>query len=90
MNNDFIERNAGVGNELFTIGLRLSRTFPLGEKVRMEGLAEAFNAFNHRNNLTRNGVFGTGVYPANPSPTFGQINSVNDPRVIQFALRFKF
>lgn len=56
----------------------------------MEAIAEAFNGLNHRNNLTRNGVFGTGAYSSNPSATFGQINSVNDPRVIQFALRFKF
>jgi hypothetical protein len=37
-----------------------------------------------------NGVFGTGAYPANPSPTFQQITAVNDTRSLQFALRFHF
>ena len=56
----------------------------------MEGLAEAFNALNHRNNLTRNGAFGAGAYPANPSATFGQVTAVNDPRSLQLALRVRF
>jgi len=39
----------------------------------MEGIAEAFNMLNHRNNLTLNGTFtGAGVYRLNPSATFGQ------------------
>jgi hypothetical protein len=53
-------------------------------------MAEAFNVFNHRNNLTKNGTFGSGLYPANPSAAFGQVTAVNDPRVMQFALRVSF
>jgi hypothetical protein len=56
----------------------------------LEGLAEAFNLLNHRNNLTRNGVFGSGAYPSNPSPSFGQVTAVNDPRSMQLALRLRF
>jgi hypothetical protein len=40
--------------------------------------------------VTLNGVFGTGVYPTNPLPTFGQITAVNDPRSFQVALRLGF
>ena len=90
VNGQFIPRNAGIGNDLFSVNLRLSRTFALSERVRMEALAEAFNALNHRNNLLRNGNFGTGAYPSSPSPTFGQITAVNDPRSLQLALRFRF
>ena len=90
INGVFIERNAGIGNDLFTLGARLSRSFTLTERVKMEAIAEAFNALNHRNNLTRNGSFGAGTYPANPSATFGQITAVNDPRSLQLALRFRF
>jgi hypothetical protein len=90
VNGAFISRNAGIGNDLFTVNLRVSRTFTLSERLRMEALAEAFNSLNHRNNLTRNGVFGAGAYPASPSATFGQITGVNDPRSLQFALRFRF
>ena len=69
---------------------RLSRIFPVTERVRLEAMAEAFNTLNHRNNLTLNGAFGSGAYPTNPSPAFGQVTAVNDPRVVQLALRIRF
>jgi len=90
VNGDFIGRNVGLGNDLFTVGGRLTRSFRVGERIRIEWIAEAFNALNHRNNLTRNGVFGSGAYPANPSTTFGQVTAVNDPRLLQLALRAHF
>ena len=90
VNGAFIERNAGIGNDLFTIGARLSRAFTLTDRVKMEAIAEAFNALNHRNNLIRNGAFGAGAYPSSPAATFGQITAVNDARSLQFALRFRF
>ncbi|MEO8027964.1 MAG: carboxypeptidase regulatory-like domain-containing protein [Bryobacteraceae bacterium] len=90
VNGDFIGRNAGVGADFFSVNARLSRSFRIGETFRIEALAEAFNAFNHRNDLTRNGTFGSGAYPANPSPSFGQITAVQDARVLQFAMRVRF
>jgi hypothetical protein len=90
VNGAFINRNAGTGSDFFSVNLRASRTFRLSERLRMEVLAEAFNALNHRNNLTKNGVFGAGAYPSSPSPGFGQVTAVNDPRAMQFALRFRF
>jgi hypothetical protein len=90
VNGDFIGRNVGTGNDFFSLSVRLSRTFALGERWRLEALAESFNALNHRNNLTRNGTFGTGVYPFAPLPTFGQATAVNDPRSVQLALRLRF
>ena len=90
VNGQFIERNAGSGADFFGVNLRLSRTFRVTERVRLEAFAEGFNALNHRNDLTRNGVFGAGVYPSSPSATFGQITSVQDPRSGQIALRLRF
>ena len=86
----FIERNAGVGPDFFSWSLRLSRTFKVGQRVRVEGLAEVFNVTNRLNVVTMNGVFGSGTYPTNPSPTFGQVTGVNDPRAAQFAVRVRF
>ena len=86
----FIERNAGVGPDFFSWSLRLSRTFNVGQRVRVEGLAEVFNVTNRLNVMTMNGVFGSGAYPTNPSPTFGQVTGVNDPRAAQFAVRVRF
>jgi len=90
VNGGFIGRNVGVGNDLFTVNARVSRTFQMTERLRLEAIAEAFNLLNHRNNLTRNANFGSGVYPVNPSPTFGQITAANDPRSLQLALRLRF
>jgi len=90
VNGAFIGRNTGVGNDLFTVSARLSRTFQMTERWRLEAMAEAFNLLNNRNNLTKNANFGSGAYPANPSSTFGQILSVNDPRSLQLALRLRF
>jgi len=86
----FINRNAGTGFDFFNLNARLSRTFPVGERLRLEGIAEAFNLLNHVNGVTLNGTFGTGVYPTNPSATFKQITAVADPRTLQLALRLTF
>jgi hypothetical protein len=90
VNGSYIGRNAGTGNDFFSMSLRLSRTFLITERLRLEALAEAFNALNHRNNLTLNGSFGAGAYPFSPSAAFGQVTAVNDPRVAQFAVRLHF
>jgi hypothetical protein len=90
VNGAFISRNAGTGFDFVNLNARLSRTFRLTERMRLEGIVEGFNLLNRVNGVTRNGVFGTGAYPTNPSPTFGQTTSVGDPRSFQLALRFTF
>ncbi len=85
-----IGRNTGIGFDLFTLNARLSRTFPLSDRLHLETIAEAFNALNHRNNSIPNGTFGTGPYPSNPNPTFAQPTAVGDPRSLQLALRLAF
>ena len=86
----FIGRNTGIGFDSFTLSARLSRTFALGERLHLEGLVEGFNALNHRNNLIPNGTFGSGSFPFNPVPGFGQATAVGDPRSLQLALRLTF
>ena len=44
VNGTFIDRNAGVGNDLFSLTARISRVFSLRERVRLEAIAESFNA----------------------------------------------
>ena len=90
VNGAFIERNAGVGPDFFSVSARLSRSFRVRERVRVEGLVEVFNLTNRRNVVTLNGNFGSGAYPTNPSSAFGQVTGVNDPRAAQFAVRVKF
>jgi len=90
INGVFINRNAGSGFDFFNLNARLSRSFALTERLRMEALIEGFNLTNHLNGVTLNGVFGTGAYPTNPSPTFKQITAVDDPRSFQLAVRLSF
>jgi hypothetical protein len=89
LNGTFIDRNAGTAAGFLSANLRLSRWFPVGA-ARLEAVVEVFNVTDHRNDLTRNGNFGSGTYPTNPSATFNQITAVGDPRTLQFALRLKF
>jgi hypothetical protein len=70
--------------------MRLSRTFAVGKGVRLEGQVEAFNLTNRVNRVTLNTNFGTGPYPASPSPVFGQVTAVGDPRSLQFGIRLRF
>jgi hypothetical protein len=90
VNGVFIDRNAGSGFDFFNLNARLSRTFQIRERLRLEGIAEAFNLLNHVNGVTLNGTFGSGAYPGNPSPSFKQITAVADPRTLQLALRLSF
>lgn len=86
----FIERNAGVGSDFFSLSLRVSRAFRVTGRVEVEGLAEASNLTNRRNALTRNTNFGSGPYPTSPSATFGQITAVGEPGSFQLGLRLRF
>jgi hypothetical protein len=90
VNGAYIDRNAGIGPDFFSLGVRVSRTFRIGDRLQLEGLIEGFNLTNRENVVTLNGNFGTGIYPTNPSPTFGQITAIGDPRSLQFGIRAKF
>jgi hypothetical protein len=90
VNGAFIDRNAGIGSDFFSLSARVSRSFRIGGRVELEGLAETFNLTNRRNDLTRNTNFGPGAYPTNPSSTFGQVTAVGEPRSSQFAVRLRF
>jgi hypothetical protein len=44
-----VSRNNFVGEPLHRVDLRLQRGFGLGGRVRLDGILEVFNAFNHAN-----------------------------------------
>jgi outer membrane receptor protein involved in Fe transport len=87
---EFIARNSGEGSAFVNLTARVSRRFPLAGRVHLELLAEGFNLTNHRNVVTRNTNFGSGAYPTNPSPNFGQITAVGESRSFQFGARVRF
>lgn len=86
----FIPRNSGTGPTTFTLSARLSRSFRIHDRVRVEGMLEAFNLTNHRNVVSYNANFGAGAYPTSPSTNFGQVLAVADPRSLQLAARLRF
>jgi hypothetical protein len=77
------------------LDLRLSRRFAIGEKAKIEILAEAFNFFNRTQvtnvNTTAYTLSGTTL---TFSPTFGQTTGADSTlfreRQVQLALRFEF
>ncbi len=77
-----LSRNAGTGFDLFNVNARLSRTFPLTDRLSLEAIAEAFNVLNHVNGVSLNGV--------STSPSFRQMTAAGDPRTLQVALRVHF
>jgi len=96
-----ISRNAGQGFPSFTINTRLSRTFALGERFKLQGMAEAFNLVNTRNDLFPSGSLGSSCYYPSLTPTpgnlacvvpstFGQPTNSADPRNIEFAAKLSF
>jgi hypothetical protein len=90
LNGQFIRRNAGNGCDFLNVNVRLSRTFAIGERFRLQMVADAFNLLNHISGVTINGTFGSGLYPTHPAPTFGQITALADPRTAQFGLRLSY
>lgn len=90
VNGQFIERNAGVGTAFVSLNARVSYTLRFAGRWQCEVLAEGFNLTDHVNVVTRNTNFGAGAYPTNPSPTYGQITAVGDPRAFQFGARLRF
>jgi hypothetical protein len=74
-------RNAYEGPGKRVVDLSLVRQFPFGTQ-RLEARIEAFNAFNW---------FRWGNPVTNfSSATFGRILSADDPRIMQFAVKYSF
>ncbi|HET6932419.1 MAG TPA: carboxypeptidase regulatory-like domain-containing protein [Candidatus Acidoferrum sp.] len=64
--------------------MSFSKSTPIKERLRMEFRADIFNVWNHAQFYTVDGNI------SNQGSTFGQVLHVRDPRLVQFALKFKF
>jgi hypothetical protein len=86
-------RNFGLTHSYMSLDLRLARLVPLGERVRLELIAEGFNLFNRFNEAAAspfiddvrafNQRAGNGRYYSRPTAAF-------DPRQFQFGLKLNF
>jgi hypothetical protein len=84
--NTTVPRNALQGLPLHKVDLRVSKTFTLVGNVKIQGIAEVFNLFDHEN-------FGSYNAQVN-STTFGQprqdLGNAYRPRTGQFAFKLSF
>jgi len=105
-NNDRVgiePRNTFRGDTYQTIDTRVSRTFAVTERTRLEALAEAFNLLNTLNVHYYNTAYGASDFcPAggptycgtgpfyiegSPNPSYGTPRALFNPRQLQLALR---
>jgi carboxypeptidase family protein/TonB-dependent receptor-like protein len=83
-------RNTHEGDTVRRVDLRISRGFRLGGTRTMQVIAEAFNIFNTVNFTNFNMTWGAGAYPDSPVATFGRPTLADDPRIVQFGIRYTF
>jgi hypothetical protein len=81
-----LERFFLNGPTYFNVDASLFKNIRFGESTRLQLRAEAFNLFNRTNFAVTN----TRQLQNINSPTFGQVFTTFDPRVLQFAARFEF
>jgi len=86
-------RNFGLTHSYMSLDLRVAKLVPLGERLRLELIAEGFNLFNRFNEAAAspfiddvrafNQRAGNGRYYSRPTAAF-------DPRQFQFGLKLNF
>ena len=83
-----------VGPPSFGIDLAISKLFQVRENQKIEVRGEAFNVTNSlrrdplgNNNTTYNPA---DFYTFSSTATFGQIRNAQDPRIMQFAVKYVF
>jgi hypothetical protein len=83
-----IGRNTARGFDFASFDLRVSRTFRMTERWRVQALVESFNTLNRANWTLPNNVIGSGS--GAPLATFGRATAAYDPRQVQVGLRLSF
>ena len=81
-----VPRNNLVGNPLHRVDVRLQKSFPIVSKVKIDGMIETYNLFNHEN---------FGSYTTNmASAQFGRPSAnaalAYQPRMMQLGIKFTF
>ena len=82
-----VERNSGTLPAFATVDVRASRRFPLFGRASVDAILDVFNLFNRTNYTEINNIFGTGAYPDNPLPAFGQFERAGPPLQVQLGAR---
>jgi hypothetical protein len=92
-------RNIGRGPAFSSADARLSRSFHLSDKTRLELSLEGFNLLNHTNFLRLNNIVGPVTLSQLPNPLVGSVGNIGtplafvsayDPRELQVAVKVKW
>lgn len=83
---EVVPRNALKGEPLHKVDVRVSKDVSLGGGVRLTGIAEVFNLFNHANFGRYNGQFNASTF-GEPRQNLGNAYL---PRVLQLAAKLSF
>ncbi len=75
-------RNNVIGPRFVNLDMSLQKQWDLREAMNLQFRVDAFNLFNHPNFNLPGRIFG--------ASNFGVISSAQDPRELQFALKFEF
>jgi hypothetical protein len=82
-------RSFGAGPRFVNTDLSFIKHFRLREQMHLDFRAEFFNLLNHPQFFLSGGS--SGMQDSNQTATFAVVNeTVNNPRVIQFALKLMF
>jgi hypothetical protein len=84
-----LERNGIVGPGTKVVDLALVRLFRFGTHT-IEARAEAFNAFNWFNPSTNPATINNSPVVNLNNVQFGRITAADDPRILQFAVKYSF
>jgi hypothetical protein len=85
-----IGRNIGLlpGEQRFDA--RITKRIRAGDRSTVMLTLDVLNVFNVTNFIDVNRVFGTGAYPSQPLPSYGQFIQAAPPRQLQVGARFAF
>lgn len=83
-----LSRNAGTAPGFASVDMRVARNLPIGERIKIDFIAEVFNLFNRVNVSTVNNNFRSVRFEDGKfkSPA----TAVFDPRQFQFAIKINF
>lgn len=86
-------RNSGITHSYMSLDLRVMRSIRLGERLRLELIAEGFNLFNRFNEAAASPFFNdvnTFNQRAESGRYYGRPTAAYDPRQFQFGLKLNF
>jgi hypothetical protein len=90
--NGSLGRNMGITHTYFSVDARVTRQIRIGERVRLDLIAEGFNLFNRFNEASANPFYQVvnAFNQRNGSKYYSQPTAAYDPRQFQFGFKLNF